>query len=97
MIRTQSRCERYARATSTCSRKHLLPPLPYDYGVEPIIDARTMMLHHDRHHASYVEKNVRRKNSPSCGPHGDVAVAQLIRFEGNPHCGPPQRGRTREP
>ena len=37
--------------------KHLLPPLPYDYAaLEPIIDARTMMLHHDRHHASYVEK-----------------------------------------
>jgi superoxide dismutase, Fe-Mn family len=37
--------------------KHLLPPLPYDYAaLEPYIDARTMMLHHDKHHASYVEK-----------------------------------------
>jgi Fe-Mn family superoxide dismutase len=37
--------------------KHLLPPLPYDYAaLEPSIDARTMMLHHDKHHASYVEK-----------------------------------------
>ena len=37
--------------------KHLLPPLPYDHAaLEPIIDARTMMLHHDKHHASYVEK-----------------------------------------
>ena len=36
--------------------KHLLPPLPYDYAaLEPHIDARTMMLHHDKHHASYVE------------------------------------------
>jgi len=35
--------------------KHLLPPLPYDYAaLEPHIDARTMMLHHDKHHASYV-------------------------------------------
>lgn len=35
--------------------KHLLPPLPYDYAaLEPHIDARTMMLHHDQHHASYV-------------------------------------------
>jgi Fe-Mn family superoxide dismutase len=34
---------------------HLLPPLPYDYtALEPHIDARTMMLHHDQHHASYV-------------------------------------------
>ena len=37
--------------------KHLLPPLPYDYAaLEPHIDARTMTLHHDQHHASYVEK-----------------------------------------
>jgi Fe-Mn family superoxide dismutase len=35
--------------------KHLLPPLPYEYAaLEPHIDARTMMLHHDKHHASYV-------------------------------------------
>jgi Fe-Mn family superoxide dismutase len=37
--------------------KHLLPSLPYEYAaLEPTIDARTMMLHHDKHHASYVEK-----------------------------------------
>lgn len=36
--------------------KHLLPPLPYDHAaLEPHIDARTMMLHHDMHHASYVK------------------------------------------
>ncbi len=35
--------------------KHLLPPLSYDYAeLEPHIDAHTMMLHHDKHHASYV-------------------------------------------
>lgn len=35
--------------------KHTLSPLPYDYAaLEPHIDAQTMMLHHDRHHASYV-------------------------------------------
>lgn len=35
--------------------KHQLPPLPYDYAaLEPHIDARTMELHHDKHHASYV-------------------------------------------
>jgi Fe-Mn family superoxide dismutase len=37
--------------------KHLLPTLPYDYAaLEPHIDKRTMTLHHDKHHASYVEK-----------------------------------------
>ena len=35
--------------------KHMLPPLPYNHAsLEPHIDARTMTLHHDQHHASYV-------------------------------------------
>lgn len=34
-----------------------LPPLPYDYGaLEPYIDAQTMQLHHDKHHATYTTK-----------------------------------------
>src|SRR5829696_2904037 len=32
-----------------------LPPLPYDYSaLEPYIDEETMHLHHDKHHAAYV-------------------------------------------
>lgn len=32
-----------------------LPDLPYDYSaLEPHIDTRTMALHHDKHHAAYV-------------------------------------------
>lgn len=35
--------------------KHTVPPLPYDSAaLEPHIDARTMLLHHDVHHAAYV-------------------------------------------
>ena len=34
---------------------HTLPPLPYDYGaLEPHIDARTMEIHHTKHHQGYV-------------------------------------------
>ncbi|PJF44138.1 MAG: superoxide dismutase [Phototrophicales bacterium] len=34
-----------------------LPPLPYAYdALEPHIDARTMEIHHDKHHAGYVSK-----------------------------------------
>jgi len=36
---------------------HKLPDLPYDYSaLEPVIDTETMHLHHDKHHAGYVEK-----------------------------------------
>jgi len=32
-----------------------LPPLPYDYtALEPHIDEQTMRIHHDKHHAAYV-------------------------------------------
>lgn len=36
--------------------EHQLPPLPYPYdALEPYIDEKTMRLHHDEHHRSYVE------------------------------------------
>lgn len=35
---------------------HTLPPLPYAYNaLEPYIDEKTMMIHHDKHHQSYVD------------------------------------------
>jgi len=34
---------------------HELPPLPYGYdALEPYIDEQTMRIHHDKHHAGYV-------------------------------------------
>ena len=36
---------------------HELPPLPYAFdALEPHIDARTMEIHHGKHHATYVSK-----------------------------------------
>ena len=36
---------------------HTLPPLGYDFNaLEPVIDARTMEIHHGKHHATYVAK-----------------------------------------
>lgn len=37
--------------------KHILPPLPYSYdALEPYIDAKTMEIHHTKHHQGYVDK-----------------------------------------
>lgn len=43
-----------------------LPPLPYGFDAnEPHIDAQTMMIHHDRHHATYVANlNAAAKDYP---------------------------------
>src|SRR5947207_2295501 len=47
-----------ASATATTivvSGPFTLPPLPYPFdALEPHIDARTMEIHHDKHHAAYV-------------------------------------------
>jgi superoxide dismutase, Fe-Mn family len=42
--------------TSDATGPYKLPPLPYAYdALEPHIDAKTMELHHDKHHAAYVK------------------------------------------
>ena len=36
---------------------HSLPPLPYDFAaLEPHIDAKTMEIHHGKHHQTYITK-----------------------------------------
>ena len=38
-------------------KEYRLPPLPYAFGaLEPYIDARTMEIHHDKHHLGYINK-----------------------------------------
>ena len=43
-----------------------LPPLPYEYSaLEPTIDTQTMQIHHDKHHAAYVNNlNAALKEHP---------------------------------
>ena len=46
--------------------EYTVPPLPYDYAaLEPHIDEQTMRIHHDKHHAAYVNNlNAALKDSP---------------------------------
>jgi len=57
---------------------HSLPPLPYDYSaLEPHIDAQTMTLHHDKHHAAYVNNlNAAIEKHPQLG---SKSVEDLLR------------------
>ena len=44
-----------AQASPSPAGPFTLPPLPYTFdALEPFIDARTMEIHHDKHHQAYV-------------------------------------------
>src|SRR5579884_2676026 len=59
-----TKCVPRCRATAACVRPlsrgrpampATLPPLPYAFdALEPVIDATTMQIHHDKHHQAYV-------------------------------------------
>jgi len=55
-----------------------LPPLPYpNDALEPHIDARTMEIHHDRHHGTYVTNlNAALQNSPELA---NLSIEELLR------------------
>src|SRR5436305_3882972 len=55
-----------------------LPPLPYDYSaLEPHIDTQTMQIHHDKHHAAYVNNlNAAIEKHPELG---DKSVEDLLK------------------
>jgi len=58
--------------------EHTLPPLPYPYeALEPYIDTKTMQIHHDKHHAAYVNNlNAALKDYPDLQA---KSVEQLIK------------------
>ena len=51
----QAQAQAAATAASSAGGAFVLPPLPYAVdALEPAIDARTMEIHHGKHHAAYV-------------------------------------------
>jgi superoxide dismutase, Fe-Mn family len=76
----------------------VLPPLPYGFdALEPNIDAQTMEIHHDRHHATYVNNlNGAIEKHPELGDRsveallGDLAgvpddIRTVVRNNGGGH------------
>jgi Fe-Mn family superoxide dismutase len=56
-----------------------LPPLPYaEDALEPHIDARTMSIHHDKHHAGYT-----RKLNAALEGHGDLQAKGIEELLGD--------------
>jgi Fe-Mn family superoxide dismutase len=57
---------------------HSLPSLPYDFGaLEPHIDAKTMEIHHGKHHQTYVTKlNEALEKAPDLA---DKSLDELMR------------------
>ncbi|KAM9354212.1 superoxide dismutase [Mn], mitochondrial [Pholidichthys leucotaenia] len=72
-------------------QKHTLPDLAYDYGaLEPYISAEIMQLHHNKHHATYVNNlNVTEEKYQEALAKGDVttqvALQAALRFNGGGH------------
>ena len=69
-------------ALQTIDGQHTLPKLPYDYAaLEPYIDSNTMNIHHNNHHAAYVNNlNKALENKPVEGKEG--VEAEFILDEG---------------
>ncbi|KAJ2741220.1 Superoxide dismutase [Mn], mitochondrial [Coemansia sp. BCRC 34301] len=71
--------------------KHTVPDLDYDYNeLEPVISAKIMKLHHDKHHAAYVAGlNAAEEKLAEAQHHNDlagqVALQPLINFHGGGH------------
>lgn len=79
--------------SSDADGPYQLPPLPYDYAdLEPHIDAQTMKLHHDVHHAGYVRganlairelESIRRTGGDQI--HKVRAVTDVLSFNASGH------------
>nr|BAD02940.1 manganese superoxide dismutase [Brachionus plicatilis] len=71
--------------------KHSLPDLPYDFNaLEPVISAEIMQVHHQKHHATYVNNlNVAEEKLFEAKQRGSVsdqiALTSALKFNGGGH------------
>jgi Fe-Mn family superoxide dismutase len=79
---------------------HQLPTLAYAYdALEPFIDARTMEIHHTKHHQTYIDKlNAALEGHVGLQSRSAEALLQeLTMVPENIHGGPQPRRRARQP
>lgn len=73
------------------AKPYALPELPYPYdALEPVIDERTLRIHHDKHHAGYVRGlNATLKKLQEARATGDYsaiqALSRALAFHGSGH------------
>ncbi|KAJ1965569.1 Superoxide dismutase [Mn], mitochondrial [Dipsacomyces acuminosporus] len=78
-------------ALGSVRAKHTVPDLDYDYSeLEPVISAKIMQLHHDKHHAAYVANlNIAEEKLLEAQAKNDlaaqVALQPAIRFNAGGH------------
>ena len=81
--------------------EYTLPPLPYDYAaLEPHIDAKTMEIHHTKHHQAYITNlNNALKDHPELqGKTIEDLISHLDAVpESDPDGGAQQRRGARQP
>ena len=80
---------------------HEVPPLGYAFdALEPHIDAKTMEIHHDKHHAAYVT-NLNKALEVEPGPAEEERRGAAARHQygagGDPHGGAQPRRRPPQP
>ncbi|KAJ2781989.1 Superoxide dismutase [Mn], mitochondrial [Coemansia javaensis] len=79
------------RSLGAVRSKHTVPELDYDYDeLEPVISAKIMQLHHDKHHATYVAGlNAAEEKLLAAQAANDVAaqvaLQPALRFNGGGH------------
>lgn len=61
------------------SLTHKLSPLPYPTNaLEPHIDAKTMEIHHGKHHQAYVDNLNKALQDPSAGEFAEMEIEELL-------------------
>ena len=97
-------CHRARESPSTeeiIPMPYQLPPLSYpNNALEPHIDARTMEIHHDKHHQAYVNNVNKAIEGTRLGQQADRGAVSPDLDNGareHPHGGPQQRRRSRQP